>query len=89
MDESKVHANERKVREVLAADPSALINWAAENMVRLGSVRQWSYDDNYVTTESFADLAQVYGLPDIAGPFEPCDEFYGPAQAVREAEAGW
>ena len=51
------------VKEVLREHMEDVLSEVAQTLVALGSKTEWSMEDNFLTTEGIARLADTVGLP--------------------------
>lgn len=87
---STIHPNHQKVIDALTADPTALINWAATEIVALGAKSEWSMEDNFVCTETLVGaVAAHYDLPSGGDQSDEALEFYGRAAHRLGLSSDW
>lgn len=87
---STIHPNHQKVIDALTADPTALINWAANEIVALGAKSEWDMEDNFMCTETLVDtVATHYGLPSGGDQSDEALEFYGRAAHRLGLPSDW
>lgn len=85
-----IHPNHQKVIDALTADPTALIEWAANEIVALGAKSEWDMEDNFMCTEALVDtVATHYGLPSGGDQSDEALEFYGRAARHLGLPSDW